>query len=195
VNNGQNRIDVYNIRTRAFLSPIATDLQPVSAAISTDGNTLYVTCYAAAALDLIDLTQNLKSGSVSLPSSPEGVAVGGDGRVLVSTISAGSGTANTLLIYDPSQGTGSGVRSVVVAPPPPASLILPPPNNRVFNSYRSHLATSGDGQTIVGINITAATTEVIFVYEVSSGTVLRSRTATNVSSVIAVAPDGSKLGR
>jgi DNA-binding beta-propeller fold protein YncE len=72
VNNGQSRIDVCNIRTRAFLSPIATDLQPVSAAISTDGNTLDVTCYASAALDLIDLTQNLKSGSVSLPSSPEG---------------------------------------------------------------------------------------------------------------------------
>jgi len=34
---------------------------------------------------------------------------------------------------------------------------------------------------------------VIFVYEVASGTVLRSRTATNVSSVIAVAPDGSKF--
>jgi uncharacterized protein (TIGR03437 family) len=193
VNNGQSRIDVYNIRTRAFLSPIATDLQPVSAAISTDGNTLYVTCYAASALDLIDLTRNIKAGGISLPSSPEGVAVGGDGRVLVSTISAGSGPANTLLIYDPSQGTGSGVQSVVVAPPPPASPVLPPPNNRVFNSYRSHLATSGDGKTIVGINITAATTEVIFVYEVASGTVLRSRTATNVSSVIAVSPDGSKF--
>ena len=193
VNTAQSRIDVFSTRTRTFGSPIATDLQPVSAALANDGATLYVTSFAAAALDLIDLNRNLKTGSVSLPTSPEGVAVGGDGRVLITGITAGGGTANTLLIYDPSQGPGAGVQSVAVAPPPPASPVLPPPNNRVYNSYRSHLATSRDGRTIVGINITGAAAQTLFVYEVASGTVLRSRTSNNVSAVISVTPDGSRF--
>src|SRR3984893_13645144 len=55
VNSNTNRIDIYGIRQRAFQTPIATDMQPLSAAISPDGRFLYVTSYASSLLDVIDL--------------------------------------------------------------------------------------------------------------------------------------------
>src|SRR5438067_1743350 len=100
-----NQVSVYSLAQRAFLNPIATDLQPVSAAMSLDGRFLYVTAYSSAVLDVIDLGAGLVSTRVSLPSNPEGVAVGGDGRVVITAVPVTAGnTANTLLIYDPAAG-------------------------------------------------------------------------------------------
>jgi len=184
-----NRIDVYNYKTATFLAPISTGVQPVSAALSPDNSTLYVTAYTSAALDVINLSNNQVS-AVSLPTNPEGVAVGSDGRVLITAVGTGTSTNNTLLLYTPSTGA---VTAVPVAPPAPTSPVLPTPSGRVYNSYRSRLAVSRNGNYIIGVNNPTATSRVVFVYETASGTVLRSRTVTNLSTVLAVTSDGSRF--
>ena len=194
VNSGAARIDVYSTKLRAFQPSIATDTQPVAAAISLDGKFLYVTTYTSSLLDVIDLTNGQVSSRIALSTNPEGVAVAGDGSVLVTAVAAAGITGNTLLVYDPSVTTGSNLISVPVAPPAPTSPVLPTAApGRVFLSYRSHLQTSADGNTIIGFNNISATQTVVFVYEVASRTILRSRTVTNLPSVLAVSPDGTKF--
>ena len=194
VNSSVGRIEVYSTKLRAFQTSIATDTQPVAAALSRDGRFLYVTTYTSSILDVIDLSQNQVTSRISLASNPEGIAVGGDGTVLITAIAAPGITGNTLIVYDPSTVTGSALSSVPVIPPPPTSPVLPTvAPGRVYLSYRSHLLTSSDGKTIIGFNNISATQTVVFVYEVASHTMLRSRTVTNLPSVLAVSADGSKF--
>jgi uncharacterized protein (TIGR03437 family) len=190
VNSNINRVDVYNYRTRAFVTGITTDALPVSAALSRDRQSLYVTAYGGATLDIIDLNVGIVRSRVPLPTNPEGVAVGADGRVLVTAVGVGTATANTLLIVDPAAGSWANVPVVPPASTPP---VLPAPNGRTFLSYRSRLLATPDGKWIVGANGTSATGKVVFLYESASGTVLRSRQVTNLSTTLAVAADGSKF--
>ena len=192
VNTSVNRVDIYNYRTRAFTS-IPTDTQPVSAALSRDGKFLYVSAYTAAALDVIDLNAGQISARISLPTNPEGVAVGADGRVLITAIGTGTATTNTLLIYDPSPDAINAISNVPVVPPAATPPALPTPSGRIYNSYRSRLLASSDGKFIIGVNGPSAAAKVVFVYESASGTVLRSRQVANLSTVLAVASDGSKF--
>src|SRR3974390_2726663 len=87
----QSQIQVYSLQKQTYLTPIVTDQTPISAALSRDGNSLYVTCYDGSSLDVIDLNALTVSGQIALPAKPEGVAVAADGRVLIST--TGGGTA------------------------------------------------------------------------------------------------------
>src|SRR6185295_4176918 len=99
---------------------------------------------------------------------------------------------NSLLIYDPNATTGS-ITSVAVAPPAPAAPQLAPPSGRVYMSSRSQLRTSSDGRFIIGLNNPTASTRQVFVYETASGSVLRSRSVTSISSVLSVSADGSRF--
>ena len=190
VNSTSNLIDVYAIGQKGFLSSIATDAEPVAAAMSADGKFLYVTTYTTATVDVIDLTAGIVENRISLPSNPEGIAIGGDGRVLISAVAATGVTGNTLLIYDPVAGSLNGVP---VAPPAPASPAVPTPTSPVFITYRGHLLASPDGKYIVGLNGISTTTIALFVYEVASGTVLRSREVANLSSVLSISPDSTEF--
>jgi uncharacterized protein (TIGR03437 family) len=196
VDSSANRIDVYSLQTKAFLSAIKTDTQPVSIAISPDGKTLYATAYTGSILDIVDLTKTTPAvtGKVSLPASPEGVAVGGDGRVLISTV--GNSGSNVLIVYDPTQPSGKNLNNVAVTPAAPTPPTLPAPSGTAFLSYHSKLIASGDGSLIVGNNITGTSTtsgRVVFVYNTTSATVVRSRIVANLSNVLAVSPDGSRF--
>ncbi len=191
VNSPANQIAIYSLKQRVFLTSISTHTQPVSAAMSLDGHFLYVTSYTSALLDVIDLDLGALSNSVSLPSSPEGVAVGGDGRVLITAVPVAAGTTtDTLLIYDP---VIQNVQSVPITPPAPSAPTLPPPSGRLFNSYGSRLITTADRKFIIGANGISTTGKVVFVYQVASGTVLRSRGVTNLSNTLSVSPDGSEF--
>ena len=100
--------------------------------------------------------------------------------------------ANSLLLYDPNSTTG-GVSSLTVVPPAPAPPQIAPPSGRVYMSSRSQLRTSRNGRFIIGLNNPNATTRLVFVYEVASGSVLRSRSVTSISSVLSVSEDGSRF--
>ncbi len=194
LNSTQQRVEVYSLAERRWLNPIPTGALPLAAALSLDGRYLYVTCYEASSLDVIDLDAQTPLRRVNLPASPEGVAVGGDGRVLITTIGSGSNNAeNRLLIFDPTPGLAEPLRTVVTtlpAPAAPASSLTP---GRAYNVSRSRLAASADGRWIIGLNNPTAGARQIFVFETASGSILRSRTVSNISSVLAVAPDGSKF--
>ena len=133
------------------------------------------------------------TGRVNLPAKPEGIAVGGDGRVLITTIGTGVNNAqNTLLLYDPSVTDSRSLTALTIAPPTPASPGATT-TGQLIQANRSFLASSNDGRFIIGVNLPNTTTRSVFVYEVSSATVLRSRTVNNISSVLSVSPDGTKF--
>jgi uncharacterized protein (TIGR03437 family) len=194
VNSSQHRIEVYSIQQRRFLNPIRTDSLPLSAVMSRDGSFLYVAAFDSSALSVIDLNTMQMVRSVSLPAKPEGVAAGSDGRILIATIGTGQNNlANILLVYDPAASDTRALSSVALTPPAPQSPLLPPPSGRIFLTPRSQLLATRDGNTIIGVNIPNASSRVVFVYEVASGTVLRSRTIANASSVLSASPDGTRF--
>ena len=190
----QNSLQVYSIQGQ-FVAKIPTDATPLSAALSRDRKYVYVTCYDASVLDVIDLDALALSASVALPSKPEGVSVGKDGRVLISTTGSGtSGASNVLLLYDPTPNAQVVLTNLPVAPAPPAPPTLPPqPPGRPFLATHSQLAATRDGSTIVGINAAATGSPVVFVYESASNTVLRSRLVAGTSTVISISDDGTRF--
>jgi uncharacterized protein (TIGR03437 family) len=190
-NTSRNQLEVYSIAQRRFLAAIRTDATPLSAAMSRDGRVLYVAAYDASSLNVIDLNTLAITGRVTLPAKPEGIAVGIDERVLISTIGTGAGNLqNVLLIFNPADNS---IGNVSITPAPPTSPVLPAPSGRPALAVRSQLAASADGHYIIGSNIPNTTQRSIFVYEALSATVLRSRRVANVSGVLAVAPDGSRF--
>jgi uncharacterized protein (TIGR03437 family) len=194
VNTNQNRIEVYSTQQRKLLTPIPTDGLPIAAAISRSGLVLYVTSQTASAIDVIDLNSQTMVNKVTLAAKPEGIAVGADERVLVSTIGKGTGNLqNVLVLYNPVADASSALLPITVTPPPPLSPALPPPSGKQFQAARGTLRASADGKIIVGANIVSNAARAVFVYETASGTVLRSRLVTNTSGVLAVNSDGSKF--
>lgn len=104
VNTNANRVDIYSYGNKELSGWIQVGNTPLAAAMSMDGAWLYVTNNITATLTVIDLGTRNVLQTVSLPARPEGVAVGFDGRVLITTQGTGVGNAyNTLLIYDRTQ--------------------------------------------------------------------------------------------
>src|SRR5688572_21149674 len=104
VNSTANRIDVLSLSERKLMMSIAVGNFPLAAAISPDSAYLYVSNTQSASLSIIDLGTNSVMNTVSLPAKPEGVSVGADGRVLVTTQGTGTNNAlNTLLLVDRTQ--------------------------------------------------------------------------------------------
>ncbi len=192
-----NRVDIFSTTQRRVIASVPTDANPLAAALSPDGNFLYVTCHDAASINIMDTrpASPVISAKVSLPARPEGIAVGADGRVLITTIGSGAGNLlNTMLVYDPAATDVNAFLSTVpVAPPPPLPPTLPAPSGRTFLANRSQLIATRDGSKIIGLNAYQAQNRVVFVYETASRSVLRSRIVGDLSTVLSVAPDGSKF--
>jgi uncharacterized protein (TIGR03437 family) len=191
-----DRIDIFSTTQRRVLSSVPTDRNPLAAAMSRDGNFLYVVCYDAASLNIVDLRANPPAvvRKISLPARPEAVAVGADERVLITTIGSGANNLlNTLLLFDPNADQSRALSTVPVTPPPPLPPTFPPLAGRVALAARSELTSTPDGQWIIGVNNVNATTGTVFVYQASSGSVLRSRIIGNTATTLSVAPDGSRF--
>jgi uncharacterized protein (TIGR03437 family) len=191
VNTSRNQIEVYSIPQRRFLNAIRTDATPLGAAMSRDGRLLYVAAYDASAINIINLESLAVTTRVTLPAKPEGIAVGFDERVVLTTIGTGANNSqNIVLIYNPADNS---INNVTITPPAPTPPQLPPPSGRPALAVRSSLVTSRDGRIIVGSNIPNGTQRSIFVYEVASATILRARRVNNISNVLSIAPDGSRF--
>ena len=198
VNTSNNRIDILSTTTNSAAGNIPVGTGPLAAAMSMDNAWLYVTngSTTAPSLSVINLATQMVTQTVTLPAAPQGVEVGADGRALVTT--AGTGTAaapaNTLLIYDQTQPVATQLTAVVTPPAPSTPTPLTPqtlatPTTKFF----SKLLRTPNGQYIVGLFSPTTTTTYMFVYEVASGTILRSRTVTGQSTVLAMSPDGSRF--
>jgi len=191
------KVEIYNaaLKQPNFVlgtSSIQVDRLPTAMAMDPTGTYLYVVCYQDAALDIIDLNKRAKVNSVNLPANPEAVAVGVDGTVLISTIGTSTGQS-VLLTYNPNASTSSAaLQSVVVAPAAPTIPATVTPGVALYLEPHARLAASADGKTIIGVH-EQASTRVVFVYDVASQTVLRSRTLTGLSPILAVSADGSRF--
>jgi uncharacterized protein (TIGR03437 family) len=194
----QNLIQVYSLAQSKFLSAIATDNEPIAAAISRSGQYLYVTCYADSVVDVIDLSSLTVTNRISLPAKPEGIAVANDERVLISTTGTVSGTttSNILLLYDPTPNSPTALAALSVTPVAPLAPTFPAPSSRPFLASHSQLVATRDGSFIAGVHVTNATSGVgvVFVYQSASATILRARTLiTGFLSALAISDDGTRV--
>jgi uncharacterized protein (TIGR03437 family) len=195
VNTALSQVEVYSVASNPprLTNTIKTDSTPLSAAISRSGRSLYVACYQSSSLDIIDLTSaTFASRSVTLAASPEAVAVGFNEQILISTIGTGTGQ-DILITYDPTVDAAHALGSIVIAPPAPAAPALPPPNGVMALAAQARLQASTDGKTIIGVHNLANNTRTVFVYDVASATVLRSRNVPVISPVLAVSADVSRF--
>jgi uncharacterized protein (TIGR03437 family) len=193
LNTAANTVEVYSTTTNPprLTNTVKTDSTPLSIAMSRSGRFLYVACYAASSLQIVDLsTTTFTSRSVTLPASPEAVAVGFNETVLISTIGTGVGQS-VLLTFNPAADAAHALNSIPIAPPAPAAPTLTGANIILAQAARAKLQSSADGRTIIGVHMTGART--VFVFDVNSATVLRARTIGGISSVLAVSPDASQF--
>ncbi len=195
VNTASNQVEVYATNTNPprLTATIKTDATPLAIAMSRSGKSLYVACYSASALDIIDLTSSsFSSRAVTLSASPEAVAVGFNEKVLISTIGTGTGQ-NVLITYDPGADVSRALQAVVIAPAAPSAPQLPPPNGVMALASHARLQASQDGRTIIGVHELANNTRTVFVFDVNSSTVLGTRNISVISPVLAVSPDASRF--
>ena len=69
-NPGKNRIEIFDMKTQQFLTPITVGQLPQSIAFGADANTLYVANNGSEYLSAVDLTKGAVSGRVRLPPIP-----------------------------------------------------------------------------------------------------------------------------
>ena len=69
-NPGLNRLEVFDMQQRQFLSPIPVSQLPRSMAFGNDGNTLYVASGGGEQISVVDLTQGKVTGRVLFPQIP-----------------------------------------------------------------------------------------------------------------------------
>lgn len=195
INTASNQVEVYatNVNPPRQTNVIKTEATPLSLALSRSGRYLYVACYDASSINIIDLNSStFASRSVTLSAKPEAVAVGANEKVLISTIGTGTG-ANVLITYDPSASTSSALQSITVGPPAPIAPQLPPPNGIMFLAGKARLQATADGSKIIGVHLQGGS-RAVFVFDTNSSTVLGSRIIGGAPSpILAVAPDGSKF--
>lgn len=202
VNNKTNQVDIldYSIpcANNQVIGHIAVGKGPLAGAMSMDSKWLYVTNSLSSSMSVIDLGQQGVTQTVSLPSVPQGVEVGADGRVLISML--GTGVTNgvpqgTLAVFDSSLAAGQQVQLVLQngLPGTPVGLPSNGGSTRPLTTFTSKLLRTPDGQFIVGVVTPTNATTYVFVYEVASAKVLLNRTMGGTSSTLSMAPDGSKF--
>jgi uncharacterized protein (TIGR03437 family) len=178
-NLSENHVEIYSVGGRRLIGTIPTGNQPCSLALSPDRQTLYAANYTDFTITAINLADNSTAGTYSMGAQPDAIAIGNDGKVLV------LGSAG-LMRFDPL------TQQILRLPISPPAVPLPgTPNTTpspVPQGFRAGLVVSADGSTIVGLSTTR-----LFVYEVASGSVLRSRNVSGLSSIMSVAPDGSRF--
>ena len=197
VNNTTSLVYIFNYTTNQIVGTISVGKTPLAGAMSMDGNWLYVTSSGNSTLNVIDLNRGMVTQTVALTSAPQGVEVGADGRALISMVGTGvvSGVPQgTLAVYDQNQSAGSQVQYVNVPALPTTPAPLPAPTlTRPTTTFSGKLLRTPDGQHIVGVITPTSSTTYVFVYEVASGVVLQNRTISGASSVLSMAPDGSRF--
>src|SRR5689334_21933810 len=121
INTASNQVEVYatNVSPPRQTNVIKTGATPLALALSpvrtnpATSRYLYVVCYDASSLDIFDLDSAAFSRTtVTLAAKPEGVAVGFNGKVLVSTIGTGIGQ-DVLITYDPNASDASKALAAV----------------------------------------------------------------------------------
>jgi uncharacterized protein (TIGR03437 family) len=178
-NPSRNQVEVYSVGTGRLVTSILTGLQPASLAMSPDGATLYAANVGSFTISIINLNTQRADTEFFIGSRPDAIAVGNDGKIVI------LGTTG-LLRLDPATGITQPV-PITPPPTPPAGLPITPVSPTPAG-FLAGLITTANGNLIIGIS-----TNRLFVYEVTSGTVLRSRNVTGLRAILSAAPDGSRF--
>ncbi len=183
-NSSRNQVEVYSMSTGRLGAGIPTGLQPSSLALSLDGNTLYVANAGSLTITVVNLVTQSADTDLFIGSRPDAIAVGNDGQILI------LGAAG-LQRVDPGSGR---IQTVPISPPvnPPAGLPIP---GISAAAGPAGLITTANGNLIIGLSGGALPLgqNRLFVYEVASGTVLRSRNVSGLRAILSAAPNGSRF--
>jgi uncharacterized protein (TIGR03437 family) len=178
----RNEVDIYSASNKALTGSIPTGLQPASLALSPDLNTLYVANIGSNTISSINLNTGQPGLNFMVGSRPDAIAVGNDGQILILSAVGTFG----LQRLNPVTGL---TMSVPIAPPPTAAPGLPTINpSPTPAGFLAGLITTASGNLIIGLSNTR-----LFVYEVSSGVVLRSRNVSGLRSIMSASTDGSRF--
>ena len=194
VDTTQNRIDVYSTAQKRFLNPIPVGTQPLSAAISRDGTRLYVTIFLLRAGGRRSGKRD--RGQASEPARLARGRGGGRRRARAHHHARfrrqrrGKPAASLRPEPDRRGRSAGGCHHPARAHHAHHHHRT---SSRVYMSTRSNLTASADGSWIVGLDNPTTSSRQVFVYEVASGSVLRSRTLTSISTVLSVSPDGARF--
>lgn len=178
-NTTNNAVSIYSVDLQAIVGSIPTGTQPTSVAITPDGAVLYVANAGSQTLTVIDLETRQPIRDVAVGARPDAIAIGFDEQVVI------LGTAG-LMRYNPASG---GILRLPISPPPTPPAGLPGINPALpLANFFAGLVATPSGNLIIGLS-----TNRLFVYEVASGAVLRSRNVTGLRPILSVSPDGSRF--
>ena len=178
-NSTENTVNIYSVGSGGLIgSGIPVGQAPSSLAMSPDGQKLYVANSGSLSVSIVDLNQQQVVGTYSLSATPNAVAMGSDGLLLILGSSG-------LLRLNPTNGLITPLPISVPAVPPglPPIAVSPTPAG-----FLAGMVTAPSGSTIIGLSSTR-----LFVYDVPSGTVISSRNVTGLRAILSVAPDGSRF--
>src|SRR2546422_9521581 len=176
----RNQVEIYSVAERRLTGTILAGLQPGSLALSPDGDTLYIANVGSFTVSAVNLNFPSTPGrDYTVGSRPDSIAVGTGGKLVI------LGPLG-LLRLDPNPGQ---VVPVPISPPatPPIGIPTIPPSPTPAGFFAG-LVTTASGNLIVGLS-----TNRLFVYEVASGTVLRSRNVTGLRAILSASTDGSRF--
>ncbi|HYR90677.1 MAG TPA: hypothetical protein VE422_41820 [Terriglobia bacterium] len=176
----RNQVEIYSVNERRLTGTIIAGLQPGSLALSPDGDTLYIANVASFTVTAINLNFPTALGrDYTVGARPDSIAVGSDGKVVI------LGAAG-LIRLDPVTGI---VSPVPVTPPAPLPIGIPGiPTTPTPPTFVAGLVTTASGNLIIGLSNTR-----LFVYEVASGTVLRSRNVSGLMAILSASTDGTRF--
>src|ERR1041385_2210732 len=178
----RNEVDIYSLGNKAITGSVPTGLQPAGLALSPDVSTLYVANIGSNTISSINLSTGQLGLNFTVGSRPDAIAVGNDGQILILS------TVGTFGLQRLNPATG--VTTPVPITPPPTAPAGPPTINPSPTpaGFLAGLITTASGNLIIGLSNTR-----LFVYEVSSGVVLRSRNVTGLRSIMSASSDGSRF--
>src|SRR6267142_1313188 len=176
----RNQVEIYSVDGRRLTGTILAGLQPASLALSPDGATLYVANLGSLTVTAINLNFPTAAGrDYTIGSRPDSIAVGSDGKLVI------LGTAG-LLRLDPVTAV---VSPVPISPPATPPIGIPAiPASPTPAGFLAGLVTTASGNLVIGLS-----TNRLFVYEVASGTVLRSRNVSGLRAILSASTDGSRF--
>src|SRR5438093_5756393 len=186
-NSSRSEVDIYSVGERRLVGSVVTGTLPSSLALSPDLSTPYVASAGSNTINTINLNTRQRGNDYNVGSRPDAIAVGNDGKVVI----LGTGGLQRL-------DTATGrITPVPISPPPtPPGGLLNIPGAIITNSTFAGLVTTASGNLIIGrsTNLTVpGAANRLFVYEVASGVVLRSRNVTGLASILSASTDGSRF--
>ena len=175
-NRTASNVVVFDTKSGAIVTRIATEVNPYTLALSADGKTLYCSNWASDSVSVIDTESNAVTATIRVGDNPNDLALTRDGRLFVACAND-----NSVVVVDTAQGRAVETIKTTLTPRAPEGAT---PNA---------LALDPDGKTLYVANADNNNVCVVEVAEKGDSKVLGFIPAGWYPSSVAVSPDGKKL--